>query len=97
MKAYQRLVNTTSTLNKMDFLFITLGVASVMYEGFWKFIISIAWRQTPNSIIFHVTDPVNFFIASWVLAILIIGLLSLLLLKKEFGNVNKQPDNFHLD
>ena len=87
IKASQKLANSTSPLNKMDFIFISLGVGGVLFEGFSKFIISIAWRQTPIAIISQVNHPV-YFIVSWFLAILIIGLLSLLLLQKQLAKLN---------
>jgi hypothetical protein len=95
IKASQRLANITSTLNKMDFIFISLGLGAVLYEGLSNFIISIVWRTTPIANMSQVTHPF-YFIASWFLAILIIGLLSFLLLHKQFGKLNQAPDNFHL-
>jgi hypothetical protein len=71
----------------LDFILISLGVAGVFYRGLSNFIGYIAWRQTPITNISQVSHP-YYFIASWFLAIFIIGLLSFLLLKKEFGKVN---------
>lgn len=87
IKAYQELANITSPLNKMDFIFISLGLGGVLFEGLSNFMISIVWRTTPIANMSQVTHPF-YFIASWFLAILILGLLSLLLLQKQFRKLN---------